>query len=148
MRKISRQSLRPCCHGSIAAAVPRAGSCIWYRDDPDNLDFTFAAGITDALADHIIVGEELSSEGLIDDADLGRTMVILCREAAPTQQWYLHRRKIILAHCLKIGDVLPRSSRFCLAGQQDIIEPIVIREESDFRERRRSHARQVIQPLK
>ena len=37
---------------------------------------------------------------------------------------------------------------FRLAGQQDVVEPVVIRDERDFPERCRAHARQVVQPRK
>jgi hypothetical protein len=100
------------------------------------------------LAKYIIVGEELAPEGLIDDGDLGGALVILCREAASMQQGDFHRGKIILAHRLPVGDVLPPGSRFRLAGQQDVKVPIIIRDERDLPECCRAHAGQVIQPRK
>ena len=37
---------------------------------------------------------------------------------------------------------------FRLAGQQEVIDPVVIRDERDAPERRRAHAGQVVQPRK
>ena len=43
----------------------------------DNLDFMRVVNDSDTLAEHVIVGEEFVSEGLIDDGDFGRAFVIL-----------------------------------------------------------------------
>ena len=65
--------------------------------DADDLDFTLAIDNRDTLAEHVFVGEELAREGLIDDGDFGRMLIVLRREVASAQQGDFHRRKIVLA---------------------------------------------------
>ena len=112
---------------------------------PNDLDLMLVVKDGDVLAEHLIAGEERASEGLIDDGDFGGTLDILRRETASGQERDFHRRKIVLAHHLPHGVVL-RGSVFDLAGQQDVIEPIVIRDERDAPKRRGAHARQSVQP--
>lgn len=68
------------------------------------------------------------SEGLTDDCNHRSTPVILRREAAPAQQRDFHRRQIVLAHRLPHSFVF-HGSLFNFAGQQEVIEPIIIRDE-------------------
>ena len=84
-------------------------------------------------------------KGLVDDCDFGRNLIILRREAASVQQRDPHRRKIVLAHRLPHRVAFDGSLR-SLAGEQEVVEPIVIRDERDFPECGRAYAGQVIQP--
>ena len=64
----------------------------------------------------------------------------------PRKNGISHRRKIVFAHDLQHRFVLCRS---CLGftGQEEVSEPVVIRDEFDARERRRAHFRQMVQPI-
>src|SRR5262249_19497647 len=98
-------------------------------------------------AERVLVGKVIVSKGLVDDCDARRTLVILRREAASTQQRNLHRRKIVLARHLQIG-VVPCGGHHRLARQQDVGHPVVLRDKRYVTESRRAYSWQVIQPLK
>src|SRR5689334_14563328 len=109
------------------------------------LHFAFVEG--EALAQAVAVVKELTQESLINNGD-GRGMaVVLWGEFASLNERDLHRAEIIFPHHLPHRFVF-RRSRGCFAGQQKVVEPIVIRQELDARERYGTYARQVVQPLK
>ena len=114
--------------------------------EADNLDLTLVVVEADVLAKHVFVGKKLVLESLIDDGYRGSVRVVLRGELPSPQERDFHRGEIVFADHLPHSFVLRRGGD-CFARQQEIVKPIVVRDELDARERCRAHLRHLVQTL-